>query len=93
MEIQQKDDGKRGMFFIEDENEMLAEMTYIWAGLSKIIIDHTEVSDKLAGKGVGKQLVNSAVIFARENKIRILPLCPFAKRVFSKVKEYSDVLL
>ena len=92
MEVKRKDDGKRGMFFVEIENEIIAEMTYIWAGTSKIIIDHTEVSDKLAGKGVGKQLVYSAVIFARENSIRILPLCPFAKRVFSKMTEYSDVL-
>jgi len=91
MEIQQKDDGKKGMFYIEENGEVLAEMTYVWAA-DKMIIDHTEVSDKLAGKGAGKQLVNQAVLFAREKHIKILPLCPFAKSVFDKVEAYKDVL-
>lgn len=79
------------MFYIEENGEVLAEMTYVWAA-DKMIIDHTEVSDKLAGKGAGKQLVNQAVLFAREKHIKILPLCPFAKSVFDKVEAYKDVL-
>ncbi|MCL4157785.1 UNVERIFIED_CONTAM: hypothetical protein GTU68_026096 [Idotea baltica] len=67
-------------------------MTYSKAGESRIIIDHTEVSDELRGQGAGKQLVMEAVEFARENKLSILPLCPFAKSVFQKVKEIRDVL-
>ncbi len=50
MEIQQEDNGKKGVFFIEENGEVVAEMTYVWSGEDKIIIDHTEVSEKLAGK-------------------------------------------
>ena len=92
MEIQQSDDGKKGAFYIEENGERLAEMTYVWAGNAKFIIDHTEVSDKLAGKGAGKQLVAKAVEFAREKGLKIMPLCPFANSVFKKTAEYSDVL-
>ena len=92
MEILQSDDGKKGAFYIEENGERLAEMTYVWAGSAKFIIDHTEVSDKLAGKGAGKQLVAKAVEFAREKGLKIMPLCPFANSVFKKVAEYSDVL-
>ena len=67
-------------------------MTFSRAGDSILIIDHTEVSDVLRGKNVGKQLVAAAVDYARKNNIKILPLCPFAKSVFERVKEYSDVL-
>jgi predicted GNAT family acetyltransferase len=67
-------------------------MTYTYAGSDKIIIDHTEVDDSLRGKGVGYKLVEASVNFARENNISILPLCPFAKAVFNKKSEYSDVL-
>lgn len=91
MNIQQRDDGKKGAFYVEENGEQLAEMTYVWAG-TKMIIDHTEVSDKLAGKGVGKQLVNQAVEYARTNNIKIMPLCPFAKKVFDKTEAYRDVL-
>ncbi|WDT68568.1 GNAT family N-acetyltransferase [Cloacibacterium sp. TD35] len=92
MEIQHQDNGKKGVFFIEENGEIIAEMTYVWSGEDKIIIDHTEVSEKLGGKGIGKQLVHKAVEMAREKHIKILPLCPFAKRVFDKIEEYQDVL-
>ena len=92
MEIQQEDNGKKGVFFIEENGEVVAEMTYVWSGEDKIIIDHTGVSEKLGGKGIGKQLVHKAVEMARENQIKILPLCPFAKKVFDKTEDYKDVL-
>ena len=46
----------------------------------------------LKGKNAGKQLVTAAVEYARKNKIKILPLCPFARSVFERVKEFGDVL-
>lgn len=92
MEIQQNDNGKKGAFFVEDDHKKLAEMTYVWAGTDRIIIDHTEVDDALAGKGAGKMMVAKAVEFARQKNIKIIPLCPFAKSVFEKVKAFHDVL-
>ncbi|MCL9806983.1 N-acetyltransferase [Flavobacterium amniphilum] len=92
MEIKQKDDTKKGVFYVEINDKTLAEMTYVWAGADRIIIDHTEVSETLAGKGAGKQMVAKAVEFARETKIKIIPLCPFAKSVFDKVEDFKDVL-
>lgn len=81
------------MFYIEQEGKTVAEMTYSWAGADKIIIDHTEVNESLKGKGAGKELVGRAVEFAREKGLKIIPLCPFARNVFNKTPEYSDVLL
>ncbi|CAG0992645.1 putative protein YjdJ [Flavobacteriales bacterium] len=92
MEILQKDDGNKGAFYVELDNQVLAEMTYVWAGTDRIIIDHTDVNAVLKGKGVGKQMITKAVSFAREKGIKILPLCPFARSVFDKVKEFKDVL-
>ncbi len=91
MEIKQIEHGSKGGFVIEKDNERLAEMTYSKAGDKLIIIDHTEVSDKLRGTGVGKQLVMKAVEYARNNHIKILPLCPFARSVFDKTPEVADV--
>jgi predicted GNAT family acetyltransferase/uncharacterized Fe-S cluster protein YjdI len=84
MEIKQHEDGPKGKFFIEESEEVLAQMTYVWSGDDRIIIDHTEVSEKLKGKSAGKLLLAQAVAFAREKGIKILPLCPFAKAVFEK---------
>ena len=92
MEIKLEESGSKGSFYIEEQGKRLAEMTFSKAGDKRIIIDHTEVSDALRGKGAGKQLVSAAVDHARKNGIKILPLCPFAKSVFDKVSEFGDVL-
>ncbi len=92
MNVLHKEDVTKGQFYIEKEGKLLAEMTYVWAGDRRIIIDHTDVHDELRGTGAGKQLVAKAVDFARAENIKILPLCPFAKSVINKTKEYHDIL-
>jgi uncharacterized protein len=92
MQINHREIGSKGIFYVEENGEKPAEMTYSKAGESLIIIDHTEVSDTLKGKGVGKQLVHAAVDYAREHRIKIMPLCPFAKSVFDRTPEFGDVL-
>lgn len=92
MEILQKESDYKGMFYVMQDDKILAEMTYVWAGTDRIFIDHTDVNEILKGKGAGKQMVAKAVEFAREKGIKIVPLCPFARSVFNKVKEFNDVL-
>ena len=83
---------KNGYFHIDIDSKTEAKMTFIFAGSDKIIIDHTEVNEGHNGKGFGKMMVEKAVAFAREKNIKIIPLCPFAKKVFDENPEYSDVL-
>ena len=84
-------DGHKGAFVMERDARRLAEMTYSMAGI-RAIIDHTTVDDALRGTGAGKKLVEAAVQWARAEKLKILPLCPFAKSVFDKTPAYADVL-
>jgi len=92
MDIQHKDEDNKGSFFVEKNGKAKAEITYSKAGNSKIIIDHTEVSDSLRGEGVGKALVEHAVNYARENELTVIPLCPFAKSVIERNESLQDVL-
>lgn len=92
MEIQQINDTRRGYFEAVEDGKEAGKMTYTWAGDSKFIIDHTEVSEGFNGKGVGKKLVMAAVEYARTNNLKIIPLCPFAKSVFDKTEDINDAL-
>jgi predicted GNAT family acetyltransferase len=92
MLIQQSEHNGKGKFYVEIDCRQLAEIEYTMPAADKMIIHHTEVSDELRGKSVGLQLVNQAVDYARANKIKIIPLCPFAKSVFDKKPEMDDVL-
>ena len=92
MTIELEDGPKGGRAYVGSPEQPDAQMTFSRAGENLLIIDHTEVGDQLRGQGVGRQLVYRVVNFAREQGIRILPLCPFAKSVFDKEPEIGDVL-
>ena len=92
MKIIQKDDPENGVFYIDTNGKIMAEMTYTWAGTDRIIIDHTQVDNSLKGQGIGNQLVTKAVEFARAKNIKIVPICPFAKRVLEQTPDFNDVL-
>ena len=92
MNIQRKEHGKKGAFFIEKDGEWVAEMTYQREGERKMVVDHTEVDESLRNKGIGEELVEEAVKYARENNLLIKPVCPFVKSVLEKSEDYEDVL-
>ncbi|MDD4776704.1 MAG: GNAT family N-acetyltransferase [Fermentimonas sp.] len=89
--IEQKDNNKKGRFILYEGDKKAGEMTYVWVDDYKIIIDHTEVDTVYGGKGYGKVLVMEAVKFARKQDIKIIPLCPFAKKVFDNDSDIQDV--
>lgn len=89
--IEREDNGRKGRFVIFENDTFAGEMTFTWAGKNKFIIDHTGIEGNFGGKGFGKMLVRKGVEFAREQGVKILPLCPFAKAEFDKNEEIADV--
>jgi len=92
MQVKNNNDGKRGVFYIERDGEEIGVMHYTLAGPGKMIIDHTEVNEEYEGRGLGLRLVKAGVAYARENHLKILPLCPFAKKMFDITPAFADVL-
>ena len=93
MEIKQDEHGRQGAFYIEEDGEWIAELTYFRPAAGGVItIDHTEVDPKLKGQGIGEKLVAAAVKFARDNGLKIKPVCPYTRKVIERTPEYQDVL-
>jgi predicted GNAT family acetyltransferase len=93
MLIQHKEDGQRGIYYIEDEGSVLAEIVYTNAQDNQLlIIEHTEVDDALRGQNIGYALVNKVVEHARSYGQKVAPVCTFAKAVFDRKPELQDVL-
>jgi uncharacterized protein len=91
-EITQHNETKNGTFTARaTDGREAGHITYTWAGADKFIIDHTDVNPDFNGQGVGKQLVLAAVDYARQNGLKIMPLCPFAKSVFDKNADLGEV--
>lgn len=90
--ISHEETGHRGAFFVAQDGERLAEMTYSRANESLVIIDHTEVSEVFRGQGVARQLLDAAVAWARQTGTKVLATCPYASARFAKDPSIRDVL-
>lgn len=71
--------------------EEAVEITYIKSGRDKLIITHTGVEDDYRGKGLAAKLVYQVVEKAKNEGLKIVPLCPFAKEEFARNPEYQEV--
>jgi uncharacterized protein len=91
MEIQRDEHGRKGAFYIDEDGEWIAELTYVRSD-DTLTIDHTEVAEKLRGEGIGEDMVRAAVEYARENGLKIKPACPYARKVIEETPEFKDVL-
>lgn len=91
MQIQRDEHGRKGAFYIEQDGEWVAELTY-QKNDGAITIDHTEIDEKLRGQGVGEQLVRAAVDHAREIGMKVKPDCPYARKVIERTPELQDVI-
>lgn len=73
------------------EGEVVGEITYSDTNNGMWIIDHTYVDPKHRNQQIGEKLVAAIVDWAREERLKLLPLCPFAKREFEETSDYDDV--
>jgi predicted GNAT family acetyltransferase len=80
-----------GHFTVAIDGEQLAEME-VRVVNQDLVVYHTEVSAKLQGQGVGVRLITRMVEYARENKLKVLALCPYVHAQFERHPDlYDDV--
>jgi predicted GNAT family acetyltransferase len=92
MTIQHKQSGNKGSFFINEEEEMVAELTYSMIPDSQMMIEHTQVDEQLRGGDLGYELVHTAIDYARSHKYTVIAVCRFAQAVLEKKPEFKDVM-
>lgn len=92
MEIKEERKGKKGEFYIEENRERIARIQFFHSGDGEITVYHTEVDKELRGEGIGEDLVERVVKCARDEGVKIVPTCPYARKVIEKNKELRTVL-
>jgi uncharacterized protein len=90
IKLKLKDNGQ-GAFVIEEGDVRVAEMEMA-INNGNLTIYHTEVADELKGKGVANQLLSTMAAYARENKLKVIPLCPYVLAQFKRHEnQYADI--
>jgi predicted GNAT family acetyltransferase len=67
---------------IDGERQGYLEFTRPEVGLMRI--EYVEVSPELRGTGLGRQLVEKAVDFAKASELRVVPICGYARAVITR---------
>ena len=89
--IQHRENKSRGLFYIDDEGVKISELTYTIKDEGTIIIDHTETKRGYEDQGYASKLLEHVVSWARNENVKIEPLCPFAEVKFDQNPNYADV--
>jgi len=90
-EILHKENSSNGMFYIENDQGIISELTYVKKENNIMVIDHSETKKEFEGKGLASKVLDHAVNYARDKGYKIDPLCPFAEVKFDENEAYQDV--
>ena len=84
-------DRERHRFFVRHDG---GESELVYAPLGDGILDlqHTGVLRSMRGKGVGEDLVQAALAFAREEGNRVIPSCPFVAKWIEAHPDEQDLV-
>ena len=84
--------GSNKFYIGETEDKMIARVTWKNGGNNIIVIDHTIVDPSLRGQGIASLLLKKVVDMAREENLKIVPVCSYAVAKLTRTDEYEDVL-
>lgn len=57
-----------------------------------LTVTHTGVPKSLSGQGIAALLTKDLLDYARENGLKIIPLCSYAEAYIKRHAEYQDLL-
>ncbi|MFL6301528.1 MAG: GNAT family N-acetyltransferase [Terriglobales bacterium] len=77
------------------EIERDGETAYLEYSLSGNVLEltHTEIPKKLRGLGLSSSLAETALNWAREQKLKVDIICPSVKDYIAKHPEYADLVM
>ncbi|HEU4586019.1 MAG TPA: GNAT family N-acetyltransferase [Gemmatimonadaceae bacterium] len=79
-----------GQFQIRDEDKV-ASLAYSERD-GKLYLIHTEVPKPLEGRGYGSALAKTALEYAKEHGLKVVPFCPFARAYLQRHPEYAALV-
>ena len=79
-------------FVLRIDGEKFGFLEFTRPEVGVMRIEYVEVSPELRGTGLGKQLVEKAVAFAQQTKLKVIPICSYARAVMQRDPALSACL-
>lgn len=81
MEIRKKENDHR--FVLYDGEKEIGYLSYDVEDNGDWIAEHTVVDEAYGGRGLARKLVEALIDEAKQQEIRVRPVCSYVKKVFS----------
>ncbi|MCM3125261.1 GNAT family N-acetyltransferase [Mesobacillus sp. AQ2] len=82
-----------GRFVAKDADGLeVGEVTFTRDGDDFLVVNHTGVDPDYRGKGIAEELVRHVAEKAKNEGLKIDPVCSYAKKELERKPEYSGVL-
>ncbi len=79
-------------FVLHVDGERLGSLDFTQPEPGILRIEYVEVAPELRGSGLGRQLVQAAVDWARADNLKIVPICGYARAVIARDPAMSKLL-
>ncbi|HYB94654.1 MAG TPA: GNAT family N-acetyltransferase [Vicinamibacterales bacterium] len=79
-------------FVLRIDGERFGFLEYTRPDAGVMRIEYVEVAPSLRGTGLGRQLIEKAVAFARETNLRVVPICGYARAVIQRDPALSGAM-
>ena len=90
-QIEVADAPERERYEILIDGEVVGFTTYR-ARPGLIAFVHTEVDERLQGRGLADRLIRFALLDARARSLAVLPFCPFVKAFIERHQEFETLV-
>lgn len=80
------------IYITDDDNNVIAEVTFPNVKDDLVSINHTYVDDSLRGRGVAAKLVEAAYQSIKEQNKKARLTCPYAAKWFEEHPEKNDIV-
>lgn len=81
------------IYSVDENNELMAETTFVYKDNGEVDIDHTYVNPSLRGQGVAGKMMEVVAEYLKENKLKAVATCPYANTWIKRNKDsYSAVV-
>lgn len=87
-----RDNASAHQFEVWLGDERAGVLRYRVTGPAERALDHTEVENRYAGRGLARRLVGEVLDTARADGWSVLPYCPYVRAYLGKHPEHVDVV-
>ena len=64
---------------------------YYYSGQA-IVFTHTGVPEEISGNGIAGKMAQTALEYARAERLEVVPLCPYVAAYIKRHPEYKDLV-